>query len=314
MKHAIRIDEKFNPAKHPFPCLEGDHSLWVGRFQAMASDCEILMEGVSKSIARKLLTEAAKETWRIEHKFSRYLQDNLLWQINHHYHQPLQVDQETSGLLNFADQCYQLSDGMFDITSGVLRQVWRFDGGTNIPKESEIKPVIECIGWDKVHWDGHQIQLKPGMEIDLGGIGKEYAVDRVTHLLKSNTTGCDSLRFVVNFGGDLASNGPRLSGEPWIVGIESSEKDGTPVAKVDLAGGAVATSGDSRRYVIDHGKRLSHILNPKTGRPVDNPPHAISVAAASCLQAGMLSTMAMLHGEQAEDFLKAQQVVYWIQN
>lgn len=314
MKHAIRIDDQFNPAKHPFPYLEGDDSLWLGHFQAMASDCELLIEGVSKSTARQLLIEAAKEAWRIEHKFSRYVEGNILCQINHTFDQAVSIDEETASLLNFAEQCYQLSDGLFDVTSGVLRRIWRFNGGSDIPTDSQISNLLHWIGWKKLHWDGHQIQLKEGMEIDLGGIGKEYAVDRVVYLLQHHTSANNSLRFVVNFGGDLASNGPRLNGEPWSVGIESSEKDGTPVAKVNLSGGAVATSGDSRRYIMHQGKRLSHILNPKTGRPVTDPPHAISVAAATCLQAGMLSTMAMLQGNEAEAFLKAQDVVYWMQN
>src|SRR5512143_3772223 len=99
-----------------------DH--WIGRFSAMNSPCEILLEVDNRSVAERLVKSAAREAWRIEAKFSRYRDDNILHQINHAQGQTVEVDSETANLLDFADQCYRLSDGRFDITSGVLRKLW----------------------------------------------------------------------------------------------------------------------------------------------------------------------------------------------
>ena len=111
--------------------------------------------------------------------------DNIVAAINSAEAKPTSVDAETSQVLNFAERLYELSEGGFDVTSGVLRQVWRFDGGTEIPGDAAVAQLLERVGWDKVSWDGQQIQLRAGMEIDLGGIGKEYAVDCAARLLSA---------------------------------------------------------------------------------------------------------------------------------
>jgi len=308
-----------NPAQHPLPKLTGNRKFWVGCFQAMASDCELLIEGVDEAQALALLMLAAKETWRIEHKFSRYVLGNIIDRINTASGQPIEVDSETASLLNFSDQCYQLSDGLFDISSGALRKIWFFDGGDTVPDATQIKEVSQLVGWHKVDWQAPKLSMPRKMELDFGGIGKEYAVDRVVLTLNAEVDRLSKLNalskssFVVNFGGDLACSGPRLDGSPWTIGVENSERDQTSVATVSLSQGAVATSGDSRRYLLKGGVRYSHILNPLTGKSILDAPHAISVAAANCMQAGMLSTFAMLQGEQAEAFLEAQGVQYWIQ-
>lgn len=315
----LTLEPEDNPAQHLLPKLTGNRKLWIGCFQAMASDCELLIEGVDEAQALALLMIAAKETWRIEYKFSRYVSGNTMDRMNTSSAQPMEVDPETALLLNFSEQCYQLSDGLFDITSGVLRKIWRFDGSDAVPASVQINKILKQIGWSKVDWHAPKLRLRLGMELDFGGIGKEYAVDRVVlalnaevdRLLKQNAL--SNYSFVVNFGGDLACSGPRLDGSPWTIGVENSERDQTTVATVSLSQGAVATSGDSRRYLLKNGIRYSHILNPLTGKSIIDAPHAISVAAANCMQAGMLSTFAMLQGEQAEEFLQAQELQYWIQ-
>jgi thiamine biosynthesis lipoprotein len=315
----LALDPEDNPAQHPLPKLTGNSKLWIGCFQAMASDCELLIEGVDEPQALALLKVAAKETWRIEHKFSRYVSGNIIDRINTASGLTIEVDLETASLLNFSDQCYQLSDGLFDVSSGVLRKIWRFDGSDAVPEPAQITEILKHIGWQKVDWQAPKLSLPSDMELDFGGIGKEYAVDRVILALNarietmSRTQALLNCSFVVNFGGDLACSGVRLNGSPWTIGVESSNRDQTSVATVSLSQGAVATSGDSRRYLLKDGIRYCHILNPLTGESIVNAPHAISVAAANCMQAGMLSTFAMLQGEQAEAFLDAQEVQYWVQ-
>lgn len=273
----------------------------------MASNCEILVDNPDQTLATHLTRMAQEETLRIQHKFSRYETNNVLWEINHAQGKPLRVDEETAQLLSFADLCYTLSDGLFDITSGCLRRVWTFDGSDRIPAKDAIENLLPLIGWKKVIWKNPELQLPDGMEIDFGGIGKEYAVDRVLHHLRGQT---DS-PLLVNFGGDLAVTGPRRDGSPWQVGIETPDSNKHANNVLEISAGALATSGDSRRFLQHQGTRYSHILNPFNGWPIQQAPRSVTVAGSNCVQAGMLATFALLQGIDAENFLKAQGAVFW---
>ena len=308
----LTIQAKNNPANHPQPRFRAEGGLFLCTFEAMASDCEIVLEGLDKAIAQGICEAIVIETWRIEAKFSRYRKDNLIHAINQGGVE-VEIDSETSALFEFADQCYQASGGLFDITSGVLRRLWKFDGGTRVPSDSEREAIKQHIGWDKVARTASTIRLQQGMEIDLGGIGKEYAVDRALLIAVQALSDRKAQSVLINFGGDLAATGARVSGEPWRVGIESAMRDNTAVARIELYGGAIATSGNANRYVIYCGRKLPHILNPITAWPVEGAPSGVSVAAPSCLHAGMLSTLSMLQGAEAESFLQRQGVQYWLQ-
>jgi thiamine biosynthesis lipoprotein len=147
------------------------------------------------------------------------------------------------------------------------------------------------------------------MEIDFGGIGKEYAVDRAAGLIAERS----ETAVLVNFGGDLFASGPRRDGRPWSVGIEDAEHpEGALRVRIELERGGIATSGDARRFVRVRGRRLGHILDPRTGWPVADAPRSITVLAASCVEAGTLSTLAYLRGSDAAAFLAEQGVAHWI--
>ena len=283
----------------------GDH--WVGRFVAMASPCEVLVDGDDRVSAAAALEVARDEALRIERKFSRYRDDSVVHAIHQAAGAPVEVDEETRGLLDYAAVCHELSGGRFDITSGVLRRVWTFDGCAHVPDRTAIEQALRHVGWTRVDWDGHAITLPAGMEIDFGGIGKEYAVDRAAALVAGRIEGS----FVVNFGGDLFASRPRGGGRPWSVGIDDPERTGDQVLyRVDLSRGGLATSGDARRYVMVEGRRLGHVLDPRTGWPVEQAPRSVTVVAGTCLEAGTLSTLACLRGPGAEAFLEQQGVQF----
>jgi thiamine biosynthesis lipoprotein len=274
----------------------------------MASPCEILIESRDSELADHLTRTAAAEAWRIEDKLSRYIPENSVGQINTSNGKPIEVDEETASLLDFAATLYDLSDGRFDITSGVLREVWTFDGGDRIPGPEAVKNVLQRVGWKRVSWQRPVLTLKPGMEIDFGGIGKEYAVDRAAGML-SETAACS---VVVNFGGDLAVTRQPQKRTAWRVGIEAVPEASERGERIlEIRTGALATSGDSRRYLLSGGIRYSHILDPGSGWPVEGAPRSVTVAADTCTQAGMLSTLAMLQGYDAEAFLDGEGVRYW---
>lgn len=280
----------------------------IGQFSAMACPCEILLESSDLSLIEKITAAAYKEAKRIEEKFSRYRNDNIIHRINNANNSTIKVDNETALMLDFANQCYELSEGKFDITSGVLRKIWKFDGSDNIPSQQQVDTIKPNIGWPKVNWQKPNITLPKNMQIDLGGIGKEYAVDSTINILKQFT----SESFLVNFGGDIGCPKPRKNNTPWVIGVDDPTHTGENSAgRITLFHGGLATSGDARRYLIKDSIRYSHILDPQTGYPVPNAPRSVSVIANTCLEAGMLSTFAMLQGSHAVEFLEAQDVKFW---
>jgi len=289
--------------------VEAGQDCLVGHFDAMASPCEILIESDDRAEAARLTKLAAGEAWRIEDKFSRYLAGNIVARMNSARGNAITVDDETASLLDFADTLHTLSKGRFDITSGVLREVWTFDGGDGLPDPQAVKDVLQRVGWDRVTWRRPVLTLQAGMEIDLGGIGKEYAVDRVAGRLREAGT-CSAL---VNFGGDLAVTRAPRQRQAWRVGIEpvSAANKERNETVLEIATGALATSGDSRRYLQKDGIRYSHILDPRSGWPVERAPRSVTVAADTCTEAGMLSTLAMLEGYNAEAFLDGEGAMYW---
>lgn len=275
-------------------------------FCAMASRCELLLEISDLHEAGELGQMAAQEAWRIETRFSRYRADSIVSTINQSAGQEVVVDQETAALIDYAAQCHALSGGRFDITSGVLRRCWKFDGSDRVPDRESVADLLRLIGFEKVRWESPRITLPAGMEIDFGGFGKEYAVDRVLALVGARFNGAA----LVNFGGDLAAN-CAPTGAPWQVGVERPDTDREARLLLELTRGALATSGDTRRFLLRDGVRYGHILDLRTGWPVPNPPRSITVAAGTCVEAGTLATLAMLQGNDAEAFLDEQAVQYW---
>lgn len=279
----------------------------------MGSPCEVLVDSCHGQPAQAATSAVVACARRIEQKFSRYLSDSIVSRINAAAGSTVEVDEETANLLDFAELAWRLSDGKFDITSGVLRRAWKFDGGTRVPGSVEIQALLPLVGWSRARWERPRLTLLPGMEIDFGGLGKEYAVDQA--LAAAIQISPDPV--LVNFGGDLAVSGLRRDGRPWRVGIEStaSSGDGAPEAagQIALSAGALATSGDTHRFVTAGAKRRPHILDPRTGEPVRGAPHSVTVAAASCTQAGLWCTLAMLEGRGAEALLEREGVRHWVQ-
>jgi FAD:protein FMN transferase len=276
-------------------------------FTAMASPCELLVATADRNAALHYGQIVAAEVRRIEHKYSRYRDDSLLSWIHQNRGEHLALDDETASLLNFASTCYEVSGGLFDITSGILRRTWCFDGSDHLPSAAAVDELLAFIGFDKLQWKAPRLTLPVGMELDFGGIGKEYAVDRAFDLLYAQC----SASFLINLGGDLRAN-QSPAHAPWKVGIERPDTTHEAGLILDLERGALATSGDSRRYLLKDGVRYGHILNPMTGWPVLGAPRSVTVAASSCTEAGQLATLALLHGPGARPFLEEQQVTYWL--
>ena len=263
------------------------------RFKAMGSPCELHLYGDSIDQIEEAAELAVSEVARLENKYSRYKDDSVTAYINCTAGDPagVEVDDETAALLDYAAVAYERSGGLFDITSGILRQVWDFKAG-RVPSQKELDSVRTRIGWGQVSWKRPNLVLpRIGMELDFGGYVKEYTADRAAELCRKS-----GIKYgLVDLGGDLRVIGPHPDGKPWIVGIRHPRLPQAAMATVGLSAGGLASSGDYERFIIIDGKRYGHILNPKTGWPVSGLA-AVSVIAPDCLIAGTASTIAILKG------------------
>lgn len=269
-------------------------------FKAMACSNELSIFASNKKAAKSVAHEAIDAVHALEAKYSRYLPNSLLTRINNSAGDlsGIDVDPETGALLDYSQACYEQSGGLFDITSGVLRRIWDFKSN-KLPDDRELQAMLKLIGWEKVIWKDPNFVLPIlGMEIDFGGVVKEYAADTCANLCKAR-----GIRHgLVNMGGDIHVIGPHPDGSSWKIGIQCPDNPDEIFTTVNLTHGGLASSGDYQRFMIIDGQRYGHILNPKTGWPVSGL-RAVSVIAPQCLIAGSTATIAMLMGESGKEWL-----------
>ncbi|HVU36259.1 MAG TPA: FAD:protein FMN transferase [Opitutaceae bacterium] len=272
-----------NPSRYTFP--------------AMGSDCVLQLYDGSVEIA----AAAEAEVRRIEARYSRYLPDSLLSEINRVAAAggSITVDSETAELIDCAELLHRMSRGLFDITSGILRRAWNFNSGQTA-QQSDLDRILPLVGFEKLRWEAPRLSFPvAGMELDFGGIGKEYAVDRAAEVCAK----AGIRHGLADLGGDLCAIGPRPDGSPWAVHIRHPRQTDAFIGVMNLLNGGLATSGDYERFVVVDGRRYSHILNPKTGWPTEGLA-SVTVIAPSCLAAGGFTTIAMLKGRDGPEWLR----------
>ncbi len=259
----------------------------------MGGPCEFKLYSASKNKAHDAFKILELEVRRIESRYSRYNADSLVSKINQTAgtNKTTKIDAECAGLIHYADQLFQQSDGLFDATSGVLRRVWNFKSN-KLPDKQTINEILPLINWRNVQFNDREVLLiKKGMEIDFGGFGKEFATDLCA--VKAQELGFQ--HGIINLGGDIRLVGPHPDGQAWKVGIQHPRHASIPIAEIDMHKGAIATSGDYERFMIISGRRYCHLLNPTTGMSIQPHYASVSVAAEACLIAGSFSTLGMLH-------------------
>lgn len=246
--------------------------------------------------AERIARAVENEARRIEVKYSRYRESSVVSEINRNAGvTPVAVDAETEMLVRSALDLAKLTGGRFDPTVGVLRRAWDFKSG-RVPSAADIQALLPLVDAGAVSMrDGTVFLRRPGMEIDLGGVGKEYAVDRAAQLLRDE--GIPAA--IVNFAGDVRTLGSRGDGRPWKVGVLDPRDRGRCRFAVRALGDAgIATSGDYERAFVRDGVRYHHILDARTGWPARGVASA-TVVAANAFEAGRLATASFLLGPEA---------------
>jgi FAD:protein FMN transferase len=264
-------------------------------FQAMNSPCRVLFRTDHAGRARDFQREVLDWVARFEARYSRFIPDSLIGRINSAAGQNwLEVDPETEALLDLCKEMVFFTRGVFDPTSLPLIRLWNWKANPPVvPDAAAIRQAKERVGW-------HRVQRRPGgiflplagMCLDLGGIGKEYAVDRVLELARQR--GFEHV--LVDFGADVRAQGRPPERPAWHIGLEDPRQPGRAWIGLAIANQAVATSGNYLRHFVHQGRRYGHIIDPRTGYPVDNSVLAVSVVAPHCTFAGILSTSAFVLG------------------
>ncbi len=275
-------------------------SIYSQRFFAMGSNAnEIRIHAPNQVLGNGLMQLVVAEVQRIEIKYSRYRPDSVIAKINAQAGGDWQsIDAETLALAQYAQSLFTASEGLFDLTSGVLRQIWDFKK-PQLPTPAQLQAILPLIGQHHLQVEGERWRLaKSGMEIDFGGIGKEYAADRAAAVLQEQ-----GVEFgYINLGGDIAVLGPRPDGQPWSIAIPDP-RNNSILASIDMTQGGIATSGDYERFFELDGQRYCHVLNPKTGLPVTYW-QSVTVIGPSASVAGSCASVAMLLEEGALPFLE----------
>lgn len=266
-------------------------------FHAMGTPCQITFVPSGRATAEVFIAAAVRWVADFEAKYSRFIPQSLIGRVNQaagrHW---VEVDDEADRLFSMCHELYFFTRGAFDATALPLILLWNWKANPPvIPDEATVNATRELVGWHKVQRRKGAIHLpREGMSIDLGGIGKEYAVDRVVQLAQEH--GIENV--LVDFGQDVRVSG-RPPGRPaWHIGLEDPQNPGkcwTGVAAQDVA---VASSGDYLRRFEANGRRYGHILDPRYGQPVNNSCRAVTVIAPTCTFAGALSTAAFILGAQ----------------
>jgi len=204
----------------------------------------------------------------------------------------VEVDEQTEQILGFCHGLYFFTHGAFDPTALPLIKLWDWKAN-RVPDDAAIQAARELTDWNKVQRRHGAVYLpRAGMSLDLGGIGKEYAVDRVLQLAQEH--GLNSA--LVDFGQDLRVHGLPADKPAWHIGLDDPKQPGKCWASLAVKDKAVATSGDYLRHFTQGGRRYGHIIDPRSGYPVDNGCLAATVIAPTCTVAGILSTTAFILG------------------
>ena len=267
-------------------------------FTAMATQCKVQFHGVSASVSREFQNQVVAWVAQFEARYSRFIPDSLIGRINAAAGERwVEIDPDTERLFGLCQELFFFTRGSFDPTAPVAAYppVELEDPAAGHPHRRR-HPCDPRTGWMEQGPAPPRRGFLPraGMSIDLGGIGKEYAVDCVMN--QAIARGIPNV--LVDFGQDVRVRGHALDKKFWFIGLDDATHPGKCWAGVAVTNHAVATSGDYVRCFDVNGRRYSHIIDPRTGYPADSGCHAASVISASCTIAGLLSTSAIILGAE----------------
>lgn len=285
------------PAAAPTPATSGDTAgLRELRFAALGTDC-FVRHPLTGPTATAF--ESAARAW-VEHfeaRYSRFRPASIVSRINAAAGTWVPIDAETEQMLDLCGTLHRMTGGVLDATAGPLLRLWNYrQPPPALPDATQVDAARRLVGWPLVERRPGAVRLQPGMSLDFGGWGKEWAVDAVAEIARQHGAH-DAL---VDFGHDIRGLGQPPGRPAWHVGLEDPAAPGAAKGSVALSGDrGIASSGDYLRGFTRDGRRYGHIVDPRTGWPVDNGVRQVTVLAENCFLAGVLSTTAFVLGPRA---------------
>ncbi|MDP8233279.1 MAG: FAD:protein FMN transferase [Candidatus Saelkia tenebricola] len=252
-----------------------------------------------------LFDDAIEALRKLEGKISDYLPDSEISRINMMAGIDfVPVSQEVLNLIEVSLAISKQSQGVFDPTLRPLLETWGFkENLREFPSEEEISRVLKLIGWNKVIVEDDKIKLLDvGMKLDLGGIAKGYAVDKVIEVLKG--AGVDNA--IVEVGGDMYCLGSGLDFKGWRIGIRDPRFNSAIIGKITVSDRGIATSGNYENYFMYEGRKFSHIIDPRRGYPVQNVIASVTIVSSECVTSDAWATALSVVGwEEAQRIVES---------
>jgi thiamine biosynthesis lipoprotein len=275
---------------------------WMERTEAiMGTRCYVELWADDPVKGNDAIDAVMTELRRIDNLMSHYKPESQLSQINQYANErPVQVDKELFDLIKLSTHYSQITEGAFDITYASVGYLYNYPQHVH-PTEEQIRAALPAVNWRNMLLDEEHQTVRfehPGMRIDLGGIGKGYAVDRGIEILKTRGV----TRALVTAGGDSRIIGDRM-GRPWLVAIRHPDNPNKVVTRIPLSNSAVSTSGDYERYFDEGGVRYHHIIDPHTGHPASKVRSATILAPTATQTDGMSKTAFVLGAEKALEII-----------
>ncbi len=257
------------------------------------TNCTLIVYGNNAS---KIIDEAFALGVTYENLLSTVIEGSDVYRINHAGGQPVTVSDDTIAILNKSIHYSEVSNGLFDVTMGNLTALWDFPGANHVvPDSSVIAADLKTVGYKYIKIEGNTVTLlKPGAQLDFGAIAKGYIADRLADYLKTQKV----QGAIVNLGGNVITVGEKPKIKTWIVGIQQPFADrNETIGAVTVGEKSVVTSGIyERSFTAADGKFYHHILDPRTGYPVENTLSAISIISDLSVDGDGLSTTCFLLG------------------
>jgi FAD:protein FMN transferase len=238
---------------------------------------------------------------RIDDLMSHYKPESQLSKINQHAAEaPVVVDKELFDLIKLSTHYSEITEGAFDITYASVGYLYNYPNHVH-PTEEQIKAALPAVNWRNMKFDDahHSVFFEhKGMRIDLGGIGKGYAVDRGIEILQKRGI----QHAVVTAGGDSRIIGDRM-GRAWLVAIRHPDDPNKVVTRIPLSDAAMSTSGDYERYFDENGVRYHHIIDPHTGHSASKVRSATIIGPTATQTDGMSKTAFVLGAEKTLEII-----------
>ncbi len=259
----------------------------------MGTSYQIKVVADGSTLPRDLEARVQNTLDAIDQSMSTYKPDSELNRLNRHpVGEVFAVSPDLWTVLEISATVYALTGGAFDPTVAPLVDIWGFgpvDTGDRVPSDMEIETLVGQIGFDKLVRDPvhRTVRKTSALQLDLSAVAKGYAADKVAYLLRKY--GID--RYMLEIGGELALAGLNSTGEPWRIAVEMPSLLQGDVHKIiAVTDRGVATSGDYRNYFEKNGRRYSHTIDPRTGKPITHRLASVTVIAETSALADALAT------------------------